>query len=214
MSVHAGSSPKADGRERRAYLRKEERREQILEAALTCFTEGGYHGTHVAAVVERAGVARGTFYLHFQSKHDVFEALVDRMLGVFLELPREDWGRSATLEEAREVLENAYRRTFATFRENRHLCRLLFEEAVGIDKGFRERLEGHYAAWSARIQEMLVELQASEVARADLDREVTAELVIGMVERITRRYLLDEQEPDIEALVAKVVTFELQGVKR
>lgn len=212
MPVQSRSGRGRGGRKPRAYLPKEERREQILEAALACFVRGGYHATHVSDVVDEAGVARGTFYLHFESKHDVFEALVDRMLGVFLGLPKQAWRAARTRDEAHEVLTGAYHRTFSTLRANRHLCRLLLEEAVGIDKGFRARLEEHYAAWNARIGEMLDALVEAGVARADLDRELTGELVVGMVDRVTRRYLLGDEEPDLGRLVRGVVAFELRGV--
>lgn len=199
---------------RRKNLKKAERREQVLDAALDCFGERGYHGTHVSHVIAAAGVARGTFYLHFDSKHAVFEALVERMLDVFLRLPQLPWQEVRTAKDAERLLREAYRRTFALFREHRRLTRLLFEEAVGIDKGVRRRLEAHYAAWRERIETMIDELSAAGVARRGLDREVTSELIVGMVERVARRTLLDDEEPDLDRLVDAVVSFELRGVLR
>ena len=68
----------------RTRLAKDDRRAQLLAAAERAFLRGGYHGTHVDDVIREAGIARGTFYLHFESKHAVFSALVDRMLTIFL----------------------------------------------------------------------------------------------------------------------------------
>lgn len=196
----------------RSYLRREERREQILAAALRVFGEGGYHGTHVSRIVEEAGVARGTFYLHFQSKHEVFAALVARMLGLFLSLPEEDPAGLTTPAGARAALERSYRALFTLLHGQRRLCRLLLEEAVGLDKGFREALEAHYAAWHQRLRGTLAHLVEQGVARADLDLDLAAEMVIGMVERLLRRHLLVEDEPDHERLVRALVDFELHGV--
>lgn len=196
----------------RQYLRREERRQQILAAALRVFVQGGYHGTHVSQIVREAGVARGTFYLHFKSKHEVFAALVARMLEVFLSLPVEDELCLGTPAGARGAMERSYRSFFELLRSERRLCRLLLEEAVGLDKGFRAALEAHYLAWHARIRGTLVLLVEHGVARADLDVDVGAELVIGMVERVVRRYLLPPGEPDLERLVRAVVDFELLGV--
>ena len=196
----------------RQYLRREERREQILAAALKVFCQGGYHGTHVSEIVREAGVARGTFYLHFQSKHEVFAALVARMLELFLALPTEDGAGMRTLDGAREALARSYRTLFETLRAERRLCSLLLEEAVGLDKGFREALEGHYAAWHVRVRKTLATLVAAGVARGNLDLDVAAELVIGAVERAVRRYVLPNAEPDLDRLVAALVDFELHGV--
>lgn len=54
---------------------KEERRLAILEAALALFQEGGYEHASMAAVARRAGVAKGTVYLYFKTKEELFLAL-------------------------------------------------------------------------------------------------------------------------------------------
>lgn len=47
------------------------RRSQILEAAVMCFLERGYHQTGVRDIAARAGVSLGNLYNHFSGKHDV-----------------------------------------------------------------------------------------------------------------------------------------------
>ena len=47
------------------------RRNQILEAAVMCFLERGYHQTGVRDIAARAGVSLGNLYNHFPGKHDV-----------------------------------------------------------------------------------------------------------------------------------------------
>jgi len=197
----------------RPYLRKAQRREQILQAALRAFMRGGYHGTHVSQVVREAGVARGTFYSHFQSKHDVFAALIDRMLGIFLGAvpprPTEPW---ADVREVHESLVRSYRRILTTLHEHRRLCGLLMEEAVGIDKGFRERLAGHLETWRERVAEALLRMAEQGLARADLDADLAADLIVGMVMRVTHKYLLHDEAPDIERLAAALADFEVRAV--
>lgn len=58
-------------------LRRESRREQILEAALACFSENGFHQTGVSDIVRRSGMSHGAVYLYFQGKEDIIEALAD-----------------------------------------------------------------------------------------------------------------------------------------
>jgi AcrR family transcriptional regulator len=59
---------------------KLERRRQILTAAKAVFAEAGYHGASINAIVERAQIARGTFYLYFESKSAVFDSILDQAL--------------------------------------------------------------------------------------------------------------------------------------
>ncbi|GGI26860.1 TetR/AcrR family transcriptional regulator [Bradyrhizobium guangdongense] len=57
--------------------KREDRRQQILEAALACFSEDGFHQTGMADIVKRSGLSHGAVYLYFQSKDELIEALAD-----------------------------------------------------------------------------------------------------------------------------------------
>ena len=52
-----------------------DRRESILEAALSCFVERGFHGTAIPQIAERADIAAGTIYHYFESKEALVNAL-------------------------------------------------------------------------------------------------------------------------------------------
>lgn len=52
-----------------------DRRDEILEAALACFVERGFHGTAVPQVAKRAGIAAGTIYHYFPGKEVLVNAL-------------------------------------------------------------------------------------------------------------------------------------------
>jgi AcrR family transcriptional regulator len=50
-----------------------------MDAALTCFAKRGYGATTIEEIVSGAGVARGTFYLHFENKLEVMRALTEEL---------------------------------------------------------------------------------------------------------------------------------------
>ena len=52
---------------------------RVLEAAALEFGERGYHDAAITGITQRAGVALGTFYTYFESKEEVFRALVRDM---------------------------------------------------------------------------------------------------------------------------------------
>lgn len=56
--------------------RKEARPAELLAAALDLFVEKGYAGTRLEDVAARAGVSKGTLYLYFQNKEELFKAVV------------------------------------------------------------------------------------------------------------------------------------------
>jgi AcrR family transcriptional regulator len=74
--------------------RKEARPAEILAAALECFRERGFTATRLDDVAARAGVTKGTIYLYYPSKEDLFKAVVQgelrpniERLEAILELP-------------------------------------------------------------------------------------------------------------------------------
>ena len=56
--------------------RKAERPDEILDAALECFAAKGFAATRMDEVAARAGVTKGTVYLYFKTKEDLFKELV------------------------------------------------------------------------------------------------------------------------------------------
>jgi AcrR family transcriptional regulator len=62
--------------EPRFRRRKEDRPQEITEAALHAFAENGYAATRVEEVARRAGVSKGLLYLYFKTKEELFKAVV------------------------------------------------------------------------------------------------------------------------------------------
>ena len=55
---------------------KQQKRTSLLETAFSLFTSRGIHNTSISDIVERAGVAKGTFYLYFKDKYDIRNKLI------------------------------------------------------------------------------------------------------------------------------------------
>ena len=64
--------------DRRWTRRKEARPAELISAALELFVERGFSATRLEDVAARAGVSKGTLYLYFPSKEDLFKAVVRR----------------------------------------------------------------------------------------------------------------------------------------
>ena len=66
--------------EPRYRRRKEERPQEITEAAFSAFAEKGYGATRVEDVAKRAGVSKGLLYLYFKTKEELFKAVVQSVV--------------------------------------------------------------------------------------------------------------------------------------
>ena len=60
--------------------RKETRPQELLDAALALFVEKGFAATRAEEVAQRAGVSKGTLYLYYPSKEELFKAVIRQNL--------------------------------------------------------------------------------------------------------------------------------------
>src|SRR5438128_9210786 len=80
----AGRAGRAAGRRGTRAARRDERRAAILAAALEEFAARGFAATRLDDVARRAGVAKGTIYLHFRDKEALFQELIRSVLSPFV----------------------------------------------------------------------------------------------------------------------------------
>jgi AcrR family transcriptional regulator len=77
----------------------ERKRHAILDAARTVFSRQGYAGASVEDVAAEAGIAKGTLYLYFKSKEELYLAALARDLEGLARRAREEMDRAPTLRE-------------------------------------------------------------------------------------------------------------------
>lgn len=59
----------------------EERKNEILDVAERLFATKGFDSTSTGDILAEVGIARGTLYYHFQSKEEILDAVIERMIG-------------------------------------------------------------------------------------------------------------------------------------
>jgi AcrR family transcriptional regulator len=86
MSVPTPYDPHSPEGSAKRSRRKEARPRELLDAALDLFVEKGFAATRVDEVAARAGVSKGTLFLYFPSKEELFKAVVrENIVGRFTE---------------------------------------------------------------------------------------------------------------------------------
>lgn len=200
-----------DGRTLRAQNAREARRKQIMDAALRVFATKGYHGTSVSDLVDAAGVARGTFYLYFESKSAIFHELVDELITTLrAKIRGVDTGPGAAPIPAQ--LHATLGRVLTALQENRDLCRIIFREAVGLDEDVDAKLKNFYEGLRGYIQSALDRGQEMGFIR-DLDTAVAATCALGSVKEVVSRHLIRSDDgADLEVVAVGVLDFSLRGV--
>ena len=144
MGDSSQTQGKPDGRSTRAERRRAETQAKILDAAVTCFAAEGYHRTSVDDIIRHAGVARGTFYLYFEAKRAVLDALLGRLLQRI-----EEAVRPIQLDHAdppRTQLIANLERAWGIFTDNPEAAQIVLGGLHGVDPDFDAQvaaLEAH-----------------------------------------------------------------------
>jgi AcrR family transcriptional regulator len=95
------------------HLPEQARRDQILAAARSCFVDRGYHPTRMEDIATAAGLSKGGVYFHFQSKQEVFDALVQEEFERSMQLLRQVNESSQSVVEKMQVLAKYYLEYFS-----------------------------------------------------------------------------------------------------
>ena len=126
-------SPKAKGG---SGTKGAAKRERILRAAMELFAERDFHRVLMDDVAARASVGKGTLYRYFETKEDLFVAVLSFAVDVTTERLRAKLER---LDDPVEQLRFACKQALRFFRENDHLFHILYHrKALGSEEARAE----------------------------------------------------------------------------
>jgi len=184
----------------------EEKRRQILAAAVRVFARKGFHTSRVGDIAEEAGVAHGLLYHYFDSKDELLETIFHETWSELLAAMREveDSGKPA-----REQLRGVAAILLRSWRRDPELVRVLVRE-VARSPQLQERLVEVGEAFAA-IRRMIERGQADGDFRADLDPRLASFVFYGALEETLTGWAFgqlpddDEQVALAEATIVDVV---------
>lgn len=170
-------------------------REKLLHAAEAEFGERGFPEASIASITQRAGVALGTFYVYFESKEEIFRALVSHMG----ELTRQWIGERVAESPDRLTAERRGVEAFIEFvRTHRNLYRVVSMAQFVAEDAFRD----YYLVFASAYKENLERAAESGDIREG-DCEVWSWALIGMTVFLGMRFAdWDEERPAAEVAAA------------
>jgi AcrR family transcriptional regulator len=190
---------------RKLTQRGQERRDQLIGCAAVLFAERGYHPTSVADIVEHLGVGKGVFYWYFSSKE---ELLTELLKASHLSLRRRQQAAIGDEPDAVKRIELGIRATVAWFQEHREYFSII--QFAATDETFapvlRRNREVALADTIRHLKDAIVEGRIP-----DADPEVLAHSIHGVLDQLTRRYLIEHDEP-VERVADAAVSFCLGGL--
>ncbi len=186
------------------------RTETILEAATELFAEKGFAGVTVEEIAHRAGIAKGTVYLYYASKDEVFRAAFSRSVD---ELRQRTAAAMAAAPTAADKIRAFVGTKLRYLEENRAVFSMYFSEVHPVP-GHSPLVQREIAA-SARVQlqalaaELLRGMDGGELRRTDPD--AAARAVFDLTASVVRRRAREGGGP-VEDDVAFVFDLLWQGL--
>ena len=181
-----------------------ERRAKILAAAEQVIGEKGFNAASIADITRAAGTALGTFYIYFSGKDVLFRELV------------QDMGR-ATRSQAAERIAGAANRleaeragleAYLTVVRDRPMQYRIVEAARFVDP---DAYRDYYMAFGKVYAEQLEKAERRGEISAG-DAEVRAWALMGIAKALGERFVLWEEEVDIERVVRETHAFICKGL--
>jgi AcrR family transcriptional regulator len=170
-----------------------QRREQLIDAALSVILEQGYSGISIEAVARTAGVTRPVVYDHFPNLGRLLHALVEREERYALEqLARVVPEAPGDLEPA-ELLVGGVRRFLQAVADRPATWRIILLPLEGTPAIVRDHVETNRARTQERIERLVGWAVQQEAIPSDLDVELTARAIRCLGEEAGRTLLTDPE---------------------
>lgn len=204
MDVSSVERKASAPRQSAAERSRAQTRERLLEAGRALFAEGGLHRVTTHDIAAAAGVAAGTFYLHFRDKAELFRVIAHQTIALL----------RAQLEEATRAARGlregvpAFSEALVSFaEENRDRVRILFSrdsEAAAVEADVLNQLAETIAA-NRRTR-----IAAGEMPAA-LHPEVLAQALVGMLARVVAWWVENPQRAPRAVVVETLTRIQLAG---
>ncbi|HVP05321.1 MAG TPA: TetR/AcrR family transcriptional regulator [Dehalococcoidia bacterium] len=157
-----------------------ETRQRLLESALAVFARNGYERATVDEIVREAGFSKGAFYVHFESKEDLFWEMLQERIDKQQELFRQAIDVSLSVEENEKRILQV---VFASHDDPLGPAVFLEFAAHGMrNQKVQERLSEMYGRWHAFVSETLTAGREMGLVREDIDVSLLASAIMAIME--------------------------------
>lgn len=192
--------PPATLRQKRA----QETRQLILDAAHRVFSAHGYGQTSVDTIIAAAGISKGAFYHHFDSKGDLFAALLDYRVRRCAD---QIAGATGTATSLREAVEYLARTGVQSYKDDPEWMRLYMEFWLQAtrDPSARDAVARSMRECRELVAGMLRAGQRAGAVRSDLDADAAAAILSGVFDGAILQAAVDPEAVNLGALVPLLV---------
>jgi len=186
---------------------EQQRRAQILAAAMACFARHGYHATSMDDVVRESGLSVGAIYSYFPSKEELFLTLSEDRAEQTLAYLNDLFDRPGSIaEKSREAVDYFFGRLSDELVPLARVNVEFLSEALKSER-IRERQDRRCESIRQFFYSLLAEAQKRGEVRVDVDVLAAAELMMALNEGIVLLSVTGLRRVPLEALKVAYLAF-------
>lgn len=198
----------APTRRERSESISSKRKQQILDAALSVFSTKGFANSSTLEIARKAGVAQGTIFHYFPTKHDLLMAIAERFLAAqsFVEVIKQP-PQSDTVSVMAGIIHNRLKNAFI----NVDSLMIIFSEIQRdsqLREYYRERVMEPLLGMTSRC----IESGVSEKKLKSLDNDLTARIVMGVWMGLVLLYKFEGESGKLHSVPLEVLSREVARV--
>lgn len=192
---------------------KEARKKDILEAALHLFAAKDFHEVTVDEIAERVGLSKGTLYLYFENKENLFFSIIQEKTRVLFSRLQ-----SAIQSDAPYLkrLENLIQSYLSFFEEHQHYFKIIHSEKSRMDDRHRDRFKSHmvksFYDYENLLQKFVMEGQIQGIFRKIAPETITKALR-GLLNSFTFQCIFIGSKGSLVEQTPHVLDLFLNGVQ-
>ncbi len=190
---------------------RSDKRERILDGALTAFAKKGFYNTKVSEIASQAGVADGTIYLYFKNKDDLLISLFEDRMEWIIERLRSEL--SAVEGDAVEKFRHMVTIHCRLAVENPELAEFITVELRQSAKFVKEYENPKFGDYLKILQGLVEEGQKVGRIRDDVDVRLVSRACFGALDEVLLQLTLSEAgAEEVDAKAAEVATMLVDGL--
>lgn len=168
------------------------RRQQILDAAATCFARRGFHQTTMQDICDQAELSPGAVYRYFRSKAEIIQAMCARGHSEDVETIRAAMTQGGTLAVFDELI-----RSFFSELDDNEVCALTIELLAEArkDEFVLDSIRSGWRVIREPLAEIIREAQTNGEIDATLDPDAVARVMMALYQGLLHQKLVEPEAP-------------------
>lgn len=187
---------------------REEKRNEIIQAAIVVFSEYGFDEAKMEHIAKEAGIGKGTIYEYFESKEALFQEMLKYSVEAYQAGLKQAIAKEAALEKKLYHC-SAFNARF--LRDHLDIFNIALQVNI-LPKDMREYLFRERGAILDVIGTMIREGMSRGEVRSDLDAGLAALSIVGTIDQFSMQKVFVDQSPLDKIDHGQVVELMLRGI--